>query len=77
MTSDLLTNSAWSDHASADIAAARAEADRIQHDAERLRAARVIAATAHSSTDARDLLSMLGLSADDIRAALGRRIVAA
>jgi hypothetical protein len=77
MTTDLLTNSAWADHASADVAAQRAEADRIQHDGERLRAARVIASTAHSSADARDLLSMLGLGADDIRAALGRQTVAA
>ena len=69
MTSDLLINSPWADHSSADTAAERAEADRVQHDAERLRAVRVIAAAAHDATEARDLLSMLGLSTDDIRAA--------
>ena len=62
MTSDLLINSPWADHAGAD-AAERAEAERVQHEDERRRAARVIAAAARDTADARDLLAMLGLGA--------------
>jgi hypothetical protein len=77
MTSDMLSKSAWSEHSSADIGAARAEAERVQHDQERLRAIRVIAAAAHDKADARDLLDMLGLADDDIRRALDHHTVAA
>jgi hypothetical protein len=76
MTSDLLTNSPWAEPKSVDLAAVRAEADQAQHASERLRAARVIAATARDSSEARDLLAMLGLEATDIRAACGRRTAA-
>lgn len=77
MTSDVLTNSAWGDHSGTDIGAARAEAERRQHELERLRAARVIAAAARDSEDARDLLGMLGLDVDEMKAARGQRTVAA
>jgi hypothetical protein len=75
MTSDVLINSPWADHSG--VGAERAEADRVQHEDERLRAARVIAAAARDIAEARDLLSMLGLGNDEIRAAAGQRIVAA
>jgi hypothetical protein len=77
MTSDVLTNSAWSDHSGTDIGAARAEAERRQHELERLRAARVIAAAARDPEDARDLLGMLGLEVDEMKAARSQRTVAA
>lgn len=77
MTTDLLINSPWADHSAADAAANRVEAERAQHDTERLRAVRVIAAAARDSTDARELLSMLGLGTDDVRTALTVRTVAA
>ena len=77
MTSDMLANSAWADHGSADLAAARAEADRLQHDTELLKAIRVIASAAHDSADAHTLLAMLGADADDIRRAVSQRTVAA
>ncbi len=77
MTSDMLANRAWADHSSADVAAARAEADRVQHDGERLRAIRVVASAAHDVLDARMLLSMLGADTDDIQRAVSQRTVAA
>ena len=78
MTSDLLMNSPWADKTGGvSTPAERAEAERIQHDRDRLRAARVIAARAHDVTQARDLLAMIGLTRDDIRAALGQQITAA
>lgn len=77
MTSDMLANSAWADHGSADLAAARAEADRLQHDTELLKAIRVIASAAHDSADAHILLRMLGADAEDIRRAVSQRTVAA
>jgi hypothetical protein len=77
MTSDLATNSPWSGSAGTDMGAMRAEAERVQHEVERLKATRIVASAAHDTADARDLLSMLGISADDIRAAVGRRTVAA
>jgi hypothetical protein len=77
MTSDLLTNSPWAEHAGADLAAVRAEAERTQHEVERIKATRVIAAAASDTADAAELLSMLGLATDDIRAARQLRIAAA
>lgn len=77
MTSDLIASSPWADHASSDTTAQRAEADRVQHEAERLRAVRVVAATAHDTVEARQLLSMLGLDLEDVRGAVSRRVAAA
>lgn len=78
MTSDLLITSPWADQSGAEnTPAGRAEADRIQHDRERLRAARVVAARAQDVAQARDLLAMLGLTREDLRAALGERTAAA
>jgi hypothetical protein len=78
MTSDLLINSPWADKTGGvNTPAERAEAERMQHDRERLRAARVIAARAQDVTQARDLLAMVGLTSDDIRAALGQHTTAA
>jgi hypothetical protein len=82
MTSDLLINSPWAEQSGtgnipANSPAGRAEADRIQHDYERLRAARVIASRADDVTQARELLAMLGLTQDDIRAALAQQTAAA
>jgi hypothetical protein len=77
MTSATLTNSPWSEHPGSDMAAVRADAERIQHANERLRAIRVIAAVAHDTSDARELLSMLGLETEDIQAARSHAEVAA
>jgi hypothetical protein len=77
MTSDPFSSSPWADHASSDTTAERAEADKAQHAAERLRAVRVIAAAALDTADARCLLSMLGLDVDDIRDATTHRDAAA
>jgi hypothetical protein len=77
MTSDVLTNSPWADRVGADLASMRAEAERVQHVNEKLRAARVVAATALDTKEARDLLDMLGLCVDDIRAAKAVRNAAA
>ena len=77
MTSEMLTNSAWADHSSADPAAVRAEAERVQHEGERLRAIRVVAAAASDIDDARTLLDMLGADLDELRRAAGQRTVAA
>ena len=77
MTSDMLAKSAWADHGSADLAAARAETDRIQHDSELLRAIRVVASAALDPLDAHTLLAMLGAEAEDIRRAVSQRTVAA
>jgi hypothetical protein len=59
------------------MAAVRAEADRVQHADERLRAIRVIAASAHDGPEASDLLAMLGLELDEVREAKGHRSAAA
>jgi hypothetical protein len=77
MTSDMFASSPWAEHASSDTTAQRAEADRAQHDAERLKAVRVVAATAHDTDEARRLLSMLGLDLEDVRSAMSRRVAAA
>jgi hypothetical protein len=76
--SDVLTNSPWADRPGTDLASVRAEAERVQHSAERLRAIRVIAATAHDTREAIALIAMLGLDIDDdVRAAKARRSAAA
>jgi hypothetical protein len=77
MTSNQLIPSAWSDPSGTDRATARAEADRAQHEVERRRASRVIAAAANDAGEARELLAMLGLSVDDMVAARRERSVAA
>jgi hypothetical protein len=77
MTSDLLINSPWADHSGADTAIDRAEADRLTHQAERYRATRVIAAASRDTADARDLLAMIGVTPEEIQAAVVQRTVAA
>ncbi len=77
MTSDVMTGGSWAETTTSDVLAARAEADQRQHEADRLKAIRVVAGAARDTREAALLLDILGLSADDVRAAARNRIVAA
>jgi hypothetical protein len=76
MTSDLMSKSSWADQTGTDLASVRAEADRAQHEVERLKAARVIASAARDTDEARDLLAMLGIGTEEVRSALDQRTAA-
>jgi hypothetical protein len=69
MTASPLVDSSWSEPAASGRDSARAATEAEEQAAQRLSAVRAIAGRARDADDARRLLDILGLGADEIRAA--------